>query len=106
MDIMGRQWWCLMIKITAELWPLGSEKHKVHLGTAEIANLGTGTKARGNYRYRLSRKGAPDSTWKEGEVYGFPRKRLNMWYLLLWVLGNAINVPDRLKKSDPRRKKG
>jgi len=79
-----------MIKITAELWPLGSEKHKQYLGTATIANLGTGTNARGNYRYTLSRRGASGGTWKEGEVTGFPRKRLKMWDLLLWVLLDAL----------------
>ena len=79
-----------MIKITAELLPLGSEKHKVHLGTVKIANLGTGTKTQGNYRYSISRKGKPDSVGMEGTLERFPRKRLGVWDLLLRVIMDAL----------------
>ena len=71
------------------MWPLGSEKHKKHLGTATIANLGTGTKTQGNYRYTLSRRGAPDSVLRQGKIEGFPRKKLGIWDLLLRVLMDA-----------------
>jgi len=82
-----------MIRITVELWPLGFESAKKHLGTATIANDGTGTSTRGNYTYTLSRKGSPNSTWRKGSIKGFPRKRLKAWDLLALCLRDALNPP-------------
>ena len=83
-----------MIKVTMELMPLGVGPPE-HLGTATIANMGTGTKARGNYAVRLSRKGQPKSEWKSGYVYGFSRKEQLAWDLLLLALDACIG--DRRK---------
>ena len=79
-----------MIRITVEMLPKGDESRKRHLGTAVIGNDGTGTRTRGNYRVRLSRRGQPDSTWKSGSVEGFPRTRLGAWDLLLFALVATI----------------
>ena len=75
-----------MIKITVELWPLGSEKHKKEIASMKIWNDGTGTKSMGNYKYQsnLSR------TWKSGSIEKFPRQRLNVWDLIFRVLYNAV----------------
>ncbi len=45
-----------MIRITIELVPHGYEARKEVIAKAEIANDGTGTNIRGNYRYRLFKK--------------------------------------------------
>ena len=79
-----------MIRVTVELVPHGIEGRKKHLGTAEIWNDATGNLATGNYGYRLSRRGQPNSDWKSGEVKGFPRKRLGGWDLLFRALRNAV----------------
>jgi len=75
-----------MIRITVELLPAGSEKLKRHLGTAEISNDGTGSHAVGNYDVRLSKWGAPGTTWKRGKVMDFYRRRRGPWDLLYLAL--------------------
>ncbi len=80
-----------MIKITIELLPFGSEKHKKHLGTAIITNIGSGTKYSGNYKYNLSKKGNPKNTWREGKISGFPRKKLGAYDLLFRVLRDVVS---------------
>lgn len=78
-----------MIVVTIELWPGGDRSRKELLGAATIANDGSGTPTVGNYRYALGkRKGV--GTWKEGEIKGFPRKRLGGYDLLLRVLRDAV----------------
>ena len=85
-----------MIRITIEMLPKGDESRKRHLGTAVIGNDGTGTRTRGNYKIRLSRRGQPDSTWKSGSLQGFPRTRLGPWDLLFLAL--AATVGNRILK--------
>ncbi len=79
-----------MIRVTVELLPHGDESRKRHLGTATIANDGTGTTTHGNYNIRLSRRGQPDSVWKTGRLTGFQRKRLLVWDLLLLALAATV----------------
>jgi hypothetical protein len=72
-----------MLRITIELLPFGLEENKRLLGIAEIENDGTGTKARGNYKYQMwgeldiaqKKKVRP---WKSGRVTGFYRMS-NSW---------------------------
>ncbi len=78
-----------MLRVTIELLPHGSEAHKRHLGTIEIANTG-GTSTQGNYRARLSKRGKPNQIWKAGEVINFPRKRLGAYDLLYRALEAAV----------------
>lgn len=79
-----------MIRITIELLPLGDESRKRHMGTAEIWNDATGTIAQGNYKYRLSKWGRPNSIWRAGEIGGFPRKSLGVWDLFFRALRDAV----------------
>jgi hypothetical protein len=79
-----------MIRVTIELLPHGDETRKRHLGTAIIANDGTGKDTHGNYNIRLSRRGQPDSTWKTGRLTGFQRKRFLVWDLLLLALAATV----------------
>lgn len=88
-----------MIRVTVELIPHGDESRKRHLGTAIIANTGAGTEALGNYKVSLSRRGQPESVWKDGAISGFPRKRLGPWDLLLWAL--AATVGNRTTGKKP-----
>ena len=80
-----------MIRVTVELVPQGDESRAKTLHTAVIANDGSGTKDRGNYRFSLSRKGSA-RPWKEGRISGFPRKRLGTWHLLYRVLKEALDA--------------
>ncbi len=79
-----------MIRVTVELLPHGDESRRRHLGTAIIANDGTGTDTQGNYNIRLSRRGQPDSAWKTGRLTGFQRKRFLVWDLLLLALAATV----------------
>ncbi len=90
-----------MLRITIELLPYGSEAHKKHLGTMEIANDGTGGLSTGNYNVRLSKRGQPKTLWKVGRVLGFPRKRLGAYDLMLRALAACIGSrnPDAAKEA-------
>lgn len=79
-----------MIKITVEMCPMGDESKSYHLGTAKIWNDATGDFSKGNYKFWFSRRGQPDSTWKEGNIKGFPRRRLLVWDLLFRCLSSII----------------
>lgn len=79
-----------MIRVTVELLPQGDESRKKHLGTAIIANTGSGNVTRGNYTVSLSMRGKPNTIWKRGEVRGFPRKRLGAWDLLYLALHSVV----------------
>lgn len=74
-----------MIRITVELLPGGDESRAKVLGTALIANDGTGTQTTGNYSYIISGK---RSILKggQGNILGFRRKSDNVWELLRQVL--------------------
>jgi len=79
-----------VIRVTIEMLPHGDESRKRHLGTAIIANDGTGTATQGNYNIRLSRRGQPDSVWKTGRLTGFLRKKFLVWDLLLLALAATV----------------
>ena len=91
-----------MIRVTIEMVPKGDESRKRHLGTAIIANDGTGARGRGNYNVRLSRRGSPDSTWKTARITGFRRLQHGAYDLLLLAL--AATVGQRFLKSENRDK--
>lgn len=86
-----------MLMVRIELWPHGDESRKSVLGTAEIANTGTGTESSGTYRSRFSLK--RPMPWKLAGVEGFPRKRLNAWDLLYRLLHEAVG--DRNSPKQP-----
>ena len=74
-----------MIRITVELIPRGVGK-PVHLGTATIANDGTGTVSKGNYDFALlDKKGRP---YKKSRGENFPRKTVSFWRLINEALWN------------------
>jgi len=77
-----------MIRITVELVPFGVEEQARTLCTAKIANDGTGSKTRGNYRYRFEQVGR-NAAWRKGRVTGFRRKREHVWRLVLKCLIDA-----------------
>lgn len=85
-----------MIVITVELWPGGSPERKELLGTGIIANDGTGTATRGNYRAVFSKRGdtvqdlLKKKIWRAGGVSGFPRKQLTAWDLLGLALTSTL----------------
>ena len=85
-----------MIKITVELWPLGSEKYKKEIASMKIWNDGTGTKSMGNYKYSVSLS----RQWKMGEIKKFPRRRLNVWDLIFRVLYDAVGDRNNDKTLD------
>ncbi|MGH7178848.1 MAG: hypothetical protein ACREJC_15835 [Tepidisphaeraceae bacterium] len=66
-----------------DLIPYGVGK-PVSLGTLRIANTGTGTATRGNYRYTL--RGKRNRLIANGTLDGFPRKRQIAWELVRRVL--------------------
>ena len=74
-----------MVRFTAELIPHGDPNlARVKLGECKVSNSGTGTRARGNYRFVI--EGKREVLLHTGEVRGFPRRRLLAWDLLLRVL--------------------
>jgi hypothetical protein len=79
-----------MLRVTIELWPFGEERWKKHLGTAIVANDGTGTETKGNYDVRLLKWGDSGKVWKEGRVKGFPRLSRGPWDLLYLALKNIV----------------
>lgn len=87
-----------MIVVRVELWPGGDRSKAESLGEAVIINDGSGTQTQGNYHFALSKRGQTitDQAWRDGQVQGFPRKRLGGWDLLCRVLNEAVgerNVP-------------
>lgn len=76
-----------MVRVTVELVPRGRGEPR-HLGTAEIYNDGSGSRTRGNYKYRLFSKSK--RVWKTGGIEGFPRTQRLGWDLLFRVLRSAV----------------
>ncbi len=85
-----------MIRVTIQLLPFGNEANARHLGTIDIANDGTGTAERGNYKVRLAGFRGPHSRWREGAVRDFPRKSRGPYDLLLRAL--IATVGDRARQ--------
>lgn len=84
-----------MLVIRIELWPHGDMARRKTIATGTIANTGTGTTTRGNYRVQL--RDALGRPWKRGIVEDFPRKRLLAWDLLARalhaILAGRNNLP-------------
>lgn len=83
-----------MIRITVELISARTGKTTT-LGVGEIWNDVSGTITRGNYGFRLGKRGQTrigpfDNVWKQGEVKGFPRQKLLAWDLLYRCLKEAV----------------
>ena len=72
-----------MIKITVEVIPFGVEKWKKKVGEMTIANDGTGSGSRGNYKYNMSTK---NRIWRKGRIEDFPRLSCSVWNLIYRVL--------------------
>ena len=79
----------MTIRVTIELVPFGIGKPR-HLGTALIANDGSGDVDVGNYVATLSKWGRPNAVWKTAEVKGFRRRKRGAWDLLYLVLKEAV----------------
>lgn len=80
----------IMLVIKIELWPAGGDARRVvSKGYATIVNDGSGTLTAGNYKVAISQVDG-DRPWKEGQVKGFPRKRLGAWDLLYRALREVV----------------
>jgi len=77
-----------MIKITVELHRFGDSNDKELLAEAKIYNDCTGTKTRGNYKYKLWR--VRKTPWKTGRIEGFERQTESVWKLLYLVLKDVF----------------
>jgi len=76
-----------MIRVEIKLWPRGDRSKEKTLGAINIANEGTGSPTKGNYKAALFGKGG--RRLKVVKVEGFPRRRLLAHDLLLRVLRAA-----------------
>lgn len=90
-----------MLRVTIELLPHGDASQPRHMGTAVIANDGTGDGQTGNYAIRLSKWGRPDEDWRKGRIVGFDRKGRGAWDLLFLGLRNLVG-----SRNDPRFRRG
>jgi hypothetical protein len=83
-----------MIVVRVEVWPFGDEDAKRTVGTATIANDGTGDFLMGSYDVKLFKAGSDKvrgrKPWRQGRVDGFPRRRLGAFDLLLRALKASI----------------
>ena len=90
-----------MIVFQAKLWPYGRKEEEINLGTAFVANVGTGTDTRGDYKVlacscmdellesldeenmtmAINRRG-DRGVWKKGTIENFPRKKFGVWDLM------------------------
>lgn len=77
-----------MIDIKINIIPFGQTELTRLVGAVHIANDGTGTRTKGNYRYKIVHKGR---VYREGTIKGFPRKQKNSVWLLKMVLEDALN---------------
>ena len=92
-----------MLRITVELVPFGDETRAEVIGTATIANDGTGTEHSGNYRARIHRfsrgKNRRELTPMRCRVRGFSRLAHGPWDLLYLVLKEALH-PKHTEDND------
>ena len=72
-----------MIRIDIDLFPGGFEDDRENLGYIKIWNDGTGSKTKGNYRYKAMKNGRQKA---EGSIKGFPRKQRDVFRLLECVI--------------------
>jgi len=69
-----------MIRVTIEIFPVGSVRQGKIAGKALIVNDGTGAKTRGNYLVQIY--GGNNKLLGTAKLKDFPRKRLGVWSLL------------------------
>ncbi len=82
-----------MLRITIELVPCGDESRARVIASGIIANTGTGTATRGDYRVEL--RDALGRRWKSCAIQDFPRKRLLAWDLLYRILEKLVGNRNR-----------
>lgn len=95
-----------MLVVNIELWPFGDRTNADLERTIVIWNDGTGTHARGNYKYRIGRKHGDENPhdlaigeakpYRQGEIKGFPRRSLTEVDLLARVLADALDKHDSI----------
>lgn len=109
-----------MIRVTVELVSANGRHRDRILGTAEIANDGTGTVIHGNYRARFYGAHRPQhdrgipafcgwehgKLWRETTLRGWARNRWHPWLLILFLLLKAVGPELFEKVSRPLRKSG
>lgn len=89
----------ILIRVTVELLPHGSDIGKRTLGVLEIANNGTGTQAVGNYEATLT---AEYTSGRRGKVRSFNRKTQSVWSLVgafLKLFGHTKHSPKLMETS-------
>lgn len=85
-----------MLRVIIEIWPRGSYEHKRTLAVMDIANDGSGSEARGNYVYRVYKRGTADGfpsrmpISRSGRITNYPRKSYPVWVLLKRILADAF----------------
>lgn len=91
-----------MIVVKIELWPRGLRHKARELGRVVIANEGTGTDERGNYKVALSHAGVyagQPGAWKGGTVVGHLRK-LSPYHLVQSAIASALKGRSTTELSD------
>ena len=80
-----------MIRIVVEMYPHGNPDPltRTVLGVAIVSNAGTGTVTRGNYKYTIFSK---NKKFRYGSIKGFERRKKNVWWLLYYILKDAMWV--------------
>lgn len=81
-----------MLVIKIELWPGGDQTKAEEIHRAYIANDGTGSDSRGNYKFFVFRKGSKSRVLRKGRIEGFPRKSKGTWDLLSRVFDKAFKT--------------
>lgn len=102
-----------MIRVRIELCPLGDERPEAvrEIGRMYIANDGTGTRERGDYKVAVCRKGTTavplnpkgPCTARGGRVINYPRLDHSVWRLITRALHVAFpeeSAPAKRKAGD------
>ena len=84
-----------MLKITIEILPYGSKKHRRKIGEIDIINDGTSKNTDiGNYEvilYKNPEYAKKPGVWKKGKIKNFLRKKLGPYDLLFRVLQKTVS---------------
>lgn len=95
-----------MLVIKIELWPKGDGSKARELGRTYIANTGTGTVKRSDYKVAVCRKGSKKCPWfgkvkavRTGEVKNYPRQSYSVWRLITRALLSAFPEEDHGNKK-------
>ena len=88
-----------MLVISVELWPHGNRGQAEQLGSATIANTGTGTLELGDYEGQFFlKRGQKLPLRYTSSLRGFARQKGNVWELLGLMLQNREDVRGRRHK--------